>query len=136
MRVSSAQLRAALLGIIDDAGTAETGTSDAARWADFATASETLAGTTSAANDNIAGYMLRSAVALEGLAGTDGNAENAGYTGTLKRIVDALEALGEASTGSWGERLAAGAPVAVFAPPEEVPANTAPPSISGSSGMG
>lgn len=115
MRVSSSQLRTALLGIIDDAGTSGDATSDAGRWSQFADASEELAGSTSAANDNIAGYMLRSAVALESLAGTDGDAENHSYTGSLKRIVDALEALGDAGAGSWAERFAVGAPAAVFA---------------------
>ncbi len=60
-------------------------------WKRIAAAAEAIALTSTIANQSLEGFMLRTALALEGTAGTSGAEETAGYSGYLKRIVDALE---------------------------------------------
>lgn len=87
------------------------------RWARFAAAVEQEAGAVTEANQDLDGYMLRAAVALESIAGTSGAEENDNRAGLLKRIVDALEVqAGGATEGSLGQRLATAAVNATFAP--------------------
>ena len=118
MQTSASQLLAAMTALETAAGGTTAGNAtDSGRWKRIAAAAETLAGATSTANATPAGYMLRTAVALEVLSGTDGTAENRNESGLLKRIVDALEALGEIGVGSLAHRFVLAAEGASFAPP-------------------
>lgn len=98
--------------------------SQAGYWRRIADASETLAGATNPTNDITSGYMLRAALALESIAGTSGVEESATPAGYLKRVVDALEALGTVGEGSLEYRMFLGAIGATFeepAPAEKFP---------------
>lgn len=55
-------------------------------------------------NDTVFSYMLRTAVALETISGTNGDEETDSYNGLLKRIVDAMEG-GVVGPGSLSNRL-------------------------------
>lgn len=79
-------------------------------WRRFTLAAEALAiKTPLAANDTIAGYMLRSATALEVFSGTTGAEENANEPGLMKRIVEAMEVQTGAGTGNLEDRMRAAA---------------------------
>lgn len=98
-----------------DIASAGTATNHPSKWRRIAAACEALAGITSTANDQVHGYMVRAAIALESLAGTTGAEETPTYSGKLKRIVDALEVqAGQVFTGSLGNRLMLAAAAAIF----------------------
>lgn len=114
-RPTYAQLYAAATSLLTKAGlSAAFNDTRAGLWGDIARSVEQLAGTTSTANSTIDGYMTRAAVALEGKFGGSGAEESGNRAGLLKRIVDAFELNAGVGTGSYGNRLAAGAAGAEF----------------------
>lgn len=116
--ISASQLYTATASLISKAVGAVDGSNSnvTGRWKEFAEAAELIAGASTTTSDTVAGYMKRAAVALETLSGTSGAEETEGRAGLLKRVVDALEAKGVVGTGSYGDRLVAGAAGAVFSP--------------------
>lgn len=97
-------------------------------WADIARAAETIADTSTTTSETLQGTMQRTAVAIEGITGTDGALENPNYEGLLTRIVDALED-GEVGAGSLANRFVLAA--AAFSGGTPTPTVIAPPSIAG-----
>lgn len=94
----------------------------AGMWADIARAAETIADTSTTTSETLQGTMQRAAVAIEGITGTDGAAENPNYEGLLSRIVDALED-GEVGAGSLANRFVLAAAAFSGGTPTPAPAN-------------
>jgi len=102
---TNTQLRTAVQALEALTGQATTGNlGDTGWWRRFADLAEALAATQTEANETLTGYMLRSALAIESMAGTTGAEENPGEEGLLKRIVEGMEALGSEGTGDMSSR--------------------------------
>jgi hypothetical protein len=117
--MNASQLKAMADALATKAGLALTvAGSEAGQWARVVAAAEALSATTSSANPNVAGLMLRTAKALETLSGTTGAEETSTYDGLMKRIVDALEVKASAVTpGSlYGRAVVAAANAVFFSP--------------------